>query len=104
MRRGIVNGYEASVRGLAFHIAGHELHHLRTLREEYLPKLSRSHRPDRRRSRETTRSRGTQRSRSARTGSILDARQAGKKHAASAVTAITTKAHPNTIGSRGLTL
>ncbi len=36
MRRGIVNGYEASVRGLAFHMAGHELHHLRTLREKYL--------------------------------------------------------------------
>jgi len=35
-RRGNVNGYEASVRGLAFHIAGHELHHLRTLREKYL--------------------------------------------------------------------
>jgi DinB superfamily len=40
LRRGIVNGYTASVRGLAFHIAGHELHHLRTLRERYLPKLS----------------------------------------------------------------
>jgi len=38
MRRGIVNGYEASVRGLAFHIAGHELHHLRTVRERYLAK------------------------------------------------------------------
>jgi uncharacterized damage-inducible protein DinB len=36
LRRGIVNGYEASVRGLAFHMAGHELHHLRTLREKYL--------------------------------------------------------------------
>jgi uncharacterized damage-inducible protein DinB len=36
-RRGNVNGYEASVRGLAFHVAGHELHHLRTLREKYLP-------------------------------------------------------------------
>ena len=36
MRRGIVNGYEASVRGLAFHIAGHELNHLRTVRERYL--------------------------------------------------------------------
>jgi uncharacterized damage-inducible protein DinB len=36
LRRGIVNGYEASVRGLAFHIAGHELHHLRTIRERYL--------------------------------------------------------------------
>ena len=35
-RRGNVNGYEASVRGLAFHMAGHELHHLRTLRERYL--------------------------------------------------------------------
>ena len=35
LRRGIVNGYEASVRGLAFHMAGHELHHLRTLRERY---------------------------------------------------------------------
>ncbi|MEA2237807.1 MAG: hypothetical protein QOC81_2531 [Thermoanaerobaculia bacterium] len=37
VRRGNVNGYEASVRGLAFHMAGHELHHLRTLREKYLP-------------------------------------------------------------------
>jgi uncharacterized damage-inducible protein DinB len=36
LRRGTVNGYEASVRGLAFHVAGHELHHLRTLRERYL--------------------------------------------------------------------
>jgi uncharacterized damage-inducible protein DinB len=35
-RRGIVNGYEASVRGLAFHIAGHELHHMRIVRERYL--------------------------------------------------------------------
>ena len=35
-RRGVVNGYEASVRGLAFHIAGHELHHLRVIRERYL--------------------------------------------------------------------
>lgn len=35
-RVGIVNGYEASVRGLAFHVAGHELHHLRVLREKYL--------------------------------------------------------------------
>jgi uncharacterized damage-inducible protein DinB len=37
LRRGIVNGYEASARGLAFHIVGHELHHLRTLQERYLP-------------------------------------------------------------------
>jgi hypothetical protein len=35
LRRGNVNGYEASVRGMAFHMAGHELHHLRTLREKY---------------------------------------------------------------------
>jgi hypothetical protein len=37
LRRGIVNGYSASPRGLTFHIAGHELHHLRILRERYLP-------------------------------------------------------------------
>ncbi len=37
LRKGIVNGYSASPRGLAFHIAGHELHHLRILRERYLP-------------------------------------------------------------------
>ena len=36
LRRGNVNGHEASVRGLAFHIAGHELHHLRTVRERYI--------------------------------------------------------------------
>ncbi len=36
LRRGVVNGYEASVRGLAFHVAGHELHHLRVVRERYL--------------------------------------------------------------------
>jgi hypothetical protein len=35
LRRGIVNGYGASVRGLAFHIAGHELHHLRVVRAKY---------------------------------------------------------------------
>ncbi len=36
LRRGMVNGYNASVRGLAFHIAGHELRHVRALREKYL--------------------------------------------------------------------
>ena len=36
LRKGTVNGYAASVRGLAFHIAGHELHHLRVIRERYL--------------------------------------------------------------------
>jgi len=34
-RRGSANGHEVTVRGLAFHIAGHELHHLRILRERY---------------------------------------------------------------------
>lgn len=41
LRRGIVNDYSASPRGLAFHIAGHELHHHHVLRERYLPLLSR---------------------------------------------------------------
>ena len=36
LRRGTVAGYSASVRGLAFHIAGHELHHLVIVRERYL--------------------------------------------------------------------
>ncbi len=35
--RGLVNGYEASVRGLAFHIAGHELRHLRSIETQYWP-------------------------------------------------------------------
>lgn len=39
LRRGVVNGYEATPRGLAFHIAGHELHHHRILLERYLPAL-----------------------------------------------------------------
>jgi hypothetical protein len=36
MRRGMVNGYSATVRGLAFHMAGHELHHMRIVTEKYL--------------------------------------------------------------------
>lgn len=39
-RRGTVNDYRASTRGLAFHIAAHEHHHLRVLRERYLPRLA----------------------------------------------------------------
>lgn len=35
-RRGIANGLEVSVRALAFIIAGHENHHLNTLRTRYL--------------------------------------------------------------------
>lgn len=37
--RGRVNGYSASPRGLAFHVAGHELHHHRVIRERYSPLL-----------------------------------------------------------------
>jgi hypothetical protein len=36
MRRGIVNGYSATVRGLAYHMAGHELHHIDIIRTRYL--------------------------------------------------------------------
>jgi hypothetical protein len=36
LRQGNVNGYAASVRGLAFHIVGHEFHHLRVIRDRYL--------------------------------------------------------------------
>jgi uncharacterized damage-inducible protein DinB len=36
MRRGVVNGYSATVRGLAFHIAAHELHHSRIIRDLYV--------------------------------------------------------------------
>jgi hypothetical protein len=38
-RIGRVNGYSASARGLAFHIAGHELHHHRVIDERYRPLL-----------------------------------------------------------------
>ncbi len=37
LRRGVVNGYAATPRGLAFHIAGHELRHHRVVRERYVP-------------------------------------------------------------------
>ena len=37
VRRGVVNGYLATPRGLAFHIAGHELHHHRVMAERYVP-------------------------------------------------------------------
>ena len=36
---GVANGYDVTPRGLAFHIAGHELHHHRIVRERYLPLL-----------------------------------------------------------------
>jgi hypothetical protein len=34
-RRGIANGYEVSVRGMAYVILGHERHHLQILRDRY---------------------------------------------------------------------
>jgi hypothetical protein len=36
-RRGTASGYEFSVRALLYIIAGHQIHHLRVLRERYLP-------------------------------------------------------------------
>jgi hypothetical protein len=39
-RVGEVNGYRATPRGLAFHIAGHERHHVRLLQERYVPLLA----------------------------------------------------------------
>jgi uncharacterized damage-inducible protein DinB len=39
LRRGNANGYDVTPRGLAFHIAGHELHHHQIVRERYLPLL-----------------------------------------------------------------
>ena len=35
-RSTIANGYSVTVRALAYHLAGHELHHLNSIRENYL--------------------------------------------------------------------
>lgn len=35
-RRTLANGFTTSVRALAYHIAGHELHHIESIREHYL--------------------------------------------------------------------
>lgn len=35
-RSGVADGKRSSVRALAYHIAGHELHHLKLVRERYL--------------------------------------------------------------------
>ncbi len=35
-RSGIADGKPMSVRAAAYHIAGHELHHLKIIRERYL--------------------------------------------------------------------
>ena len=40
LRRGVANDHDVTPRGLAFHIAGHELHHHAIVRERYLPLLS----------------------------------------------------------------
>lgn len=37
MRSGVANGARVTVRALAWHMAGHELHHLGILRERYQP-------------------------------------------------------------------
>ena len=37
LRKGIANGNPASVRALAYQIAGHELHHMKIIKERYLP-------------------------------------------------------------------
>jgi uncharacterized damage-inducible protein DinB len=39
-RRGTLEGHNVTVRGLAFHIVAHEGHHLRVLRDRYLPLVS----------------------------------------------------------------
>ncbi|MHB8800913.1 MAG: DinB family protein [Thermoanaerobaculia bacterium] len=41
LRTGVVNGYPATPRGLAFHIAGHELRHHRVVLERYVPLVER---------------------------------------------------------------
>ncbi len=41
LRTGVVNGYAATPRGLAFHIAGHELRHHRVILERYVPLVER---------------------------------------------------------------
>jgi uncharacterized damage-inducible protein DinB len=36
LRTGVMNGHAVSVRALAYHIAGHELHHVSVIKERYL--------------------------------------------------------------------
>ena len=36
LRTGVMNGHAVSVRALAYHIAGHELHHVGVIKERYL--------------------------------------------------------------------
>jgi len=39
-RWGDANGYKCTVRGLLYHLTGHELHHLRIIKEKYLGNAS----------------------------------------------------------------
>ncbi|HLK27837.1 MAG TPA: DinB family protein [Puia sp.] len=36
MNQGTCNGYQTNVRSLAYHLAGHELHHINIIKEKYL--------------------------------------------------------------------
>jgi hypothetical protein len=36
LRTGVMNGHPVSVRALAYHIAGHELHHVDVIKDRYL--------------------------------------------------------------------
>jgi hypothetical protein len=36
LREGVANNNRATVRALGYHIAGHELHHINIIKEEYL--------------------------------------------------------------------
>ncbi|HEX6545963.1 MAG TPA: DinB family protein [Bryobacteraceae bacterium] len=42
LRVGSANNHDQSVRGVAYTLAGHELHHVKILRERYLPLLNRA--------------------------------------------------------------
>jgi hypothetical protein len=39
-RKGNANGLEVSVKAIGFMISGHELHHVKVLKERYLPEIS----------------------------------------------------------------
>ncbi len=37
LRSGVANGHSVSVRALAYHLAGHEVHHMKIIKERYVP-------------------------------------------------------------------
>jgi uncharacterized damage-inducible protein DinB len=39
LRKGIANGNPASVRALAYQIVGHEMHHMKIIKERYVPEV-----------------------------------------------------------------